>query len=166
MDTPKLKRPTLIAYSSGCIMPHQSREEYLRKRREYGKRYYQEHREEVDLKHKAYKKANIDKYREWGRKHALAHNQRLKLEVFTHYSRGLPQCANCSERRMSCLSIDHKNGRARTEKMKTGLRGVTFYRWLRTSNYPEGYQVLCMNCQWVKRFENKEYNQRARDNGS
>jgi hypothetical protein len=34
---------------------------------------------------------------------------------------------------------------------ETGLRGgVRFYSWLRRNNYPEGYQVLCFNCNIAK----------------
>jgi len=32
-------------------------------------------------------------------------------------------------------------------------RGSRFYYWLRRQGYPEGYQTLCMNCQWIKRSE-------------
>jgi hypothetical protein len=29
--------------------------------------------------------------------------------------------------------------------------GCRFYLWLKTNKYPSGYQVLCMNCQFVKK---------------
>jgi hypothetical protein len=35
--------------------------------------------------------------------------------------------------------------------------GVAFYRHLKKIGYPNGYQTLCMNCQWVKRAQNKEW---------
>jgi hypothetical protein len=28
----------------------------------------------------------------------------------------------------------------------------TLYRWLRNNTYPEGFQVLWMNCNWVKGY--------------
>jgi hypothetical protein len=34
--------------------------------------------------------------------------------------------------------------------------GLEFYRWLIKNNYPEGYQTLCMNDQFIKKAENKE----------
>ncbi len=45
---------------------------------------------------------------------------------------------------------------------KTGMGiysglGHHLYRWLKKETYPEGYQTLCMNCQALKKHENKEY---------
>jgi hypothetical protein len=55
---------------------------------------------------------------------------------------------NCSDIR--CLTIDHINGGGRQERKKLKKVGVTFYHWLQKQGYPEGYQVLCMNCQFIK----------------
>jgi hypothetical protein len=61
------------------------------------------------------------------------------------------------------LSIDHINGNGaehrRELKRTTGgsTGGHDFYRWLKNNNFPDGYQVLCMNCQFIKKIENKEH---------
>ena len=41
----------------------------------------------------------------------------------------------------------------------TGYEGILtgFYLWLKRNNFPEGFQTLCMNCQWLKKEENREY---------
>ena len=60
-----------------------------------------------------------------------------------------PQC-NCPghiETCMEFLVIDHKKKRTKKEK---GLFGKPFYEYLKENNYPEGFQVLCHNCNFVK----------------
>ena len=106
---------------------------------------------------KVYRLAHPDKYIEqW-------HSQRdknrlLKVEVLTHYGEGRLACVWCGEDRVACLSIDHIDGGG--NKQRTGSLRVanTFYRWLRKGGYPSGYQTLCMNCQFVKRFQKGEHN--------
>ncbi len=94
--------------------------------------------------------------------------QALKIEVLTHYGKGKCGCIKCGEARLACLSIDHSNGKQSLiyeDKTPAGKvrHGRDLYCWLRMSGYPKGYQTLCMNCQWVKRYENGETGGR-RDN--
>lgn len=53
------------------------------------------------------------------------------------------------------LTLDHINDNGAKERQKIfGKRdrcGTIFYIWIRRQGYPEGYQVLCMNDQWLKR---------------
>lgn len=82
--------------------------------------------------------------------------QGLKWEVLVHYSEGgYPACAVCNEQRLPCLSIDHINNDGARERKRLGKEGAVFYRWLRDNGYPEGYQVLCMNCQFIKGDEER-----------
>ncbi len=77
----------------------------------------------------------------------------LKIEVLTHYGRGEFTCVVCGENRFACLTLDHIKGRDKGDKK----HGNALYRRLRKDNYPEGFRTLCMNCQWVKRYENGEF---------
>ncbi|MDP9489573.1 MAG: hypothetical protein M3P28_05185 [Thermoproteota archaeon] len=46
-------------------------------------------------------------------------------------------------------------GRRHRDELKKmiGYRGNSaLYRWLRDNKFPEGFQVLCMNCNWVKGY--------------
>jgi hypothetical protein len=38
-----------------------------------------------------------------------------------------------------------------------GRRGATYdiYAELKRNNFPEGYQILCRNCNWIKEVENR-----------
>lgn len=66
----------------------------------------------------------------------------IKEQVFAHYGR---TCACCGESEPGFLTIDHVNGCGREVRKEHGL-GSTFYRWLRKSRFPEGFQTLCYNC--------------------
>lgn len=86
------------------------------------------------------------------------YRQSFKFIVLAHYSLGeIPQCVKCGFTDIRALSIDHINGGGGKHKASLGIKASSFYRWLITSGYPEGYQTLCMNCQWIKKFKNKEH---------
>jgi len=61
-----------------------------------------------------------------------------------------PYCSCCKENAIEFLSIDHINGRMGEEgDRKTGYNLI---RWLIRNNYPEGFQVLCHNCNQAKGY--------------
>lgn len=74
-------------------------------------------------------------------------------ECLIHYGNGKLACVKCGFSDERALSIDHINGGGTQERKSKG--GNTSYR-LKKANYPEGYQTLCMNCQFIKRTENNE----------
>lgn len=80
-------------------------------------------------------------------------NLKIKTEVFSYYSKGTPICNCCGINEIVFLTIDHINGGGRKHiKSIVEIRGGTnFYRWLRKNNYPDGFQVLCYNCNCGKR---------------
>lgn len=80
-----------------------------------------------------------------------------KVGVIRHYSNGTMKCSFCGIDDIRVLSIDHVNGKgaAHRKKIKRSS-GSAFYHWLVVNGYPLGYQVLCMNCQWIKRFNRNE----------
>jgi len=65
------------------------------------------------------------------------------------------KCACCGEIERSFLSIDHVYNDGAAHKRKFRIRtGEQLYRWLIRHNFPPGFQILCMNCQWGKRNNN------------
>lgn len=82
--------------------------------------------------------------------------QEQKRDVITYYGNGECACVKCGEKRLPCLSIDHIDGGRHKHFKDFGIKSSTFYKWLIDNNFPEGFQTLCMNCQWVKRFEKGE----------
>ena len=140
---------------------HISRKAYRKvhpdKARESSKRYHQAHPEKAKL----YRQAHPDKVREWNREsqkrynkaHGKLHRRETKIEVLSHYSNGSPRCAKCGEARLAALSIDHINDDGAEHRRQ--IKSFSYW-WLKREGYPEGFQVLCMNCQWIKREENGE----------
>jgi len=78
-------------------------------------------------------------------------NRKLKSKVINYYSNSILKCKTCGEERLQVLTIDHINGGGTQHREKVG-RGSDFYYWLVKNDYPSGYQVLCMNCNWLKRY--------------
>lgn len=80
---------------------------------------------------------------------ARERNHKLRLEVFEAY--GGFECACCGETEPKFLSIDHINNDG-YQMRKDGEHGSGYglYIWLKREGYPEGFQVLCMNCQHGK----------------
>lgn len=70
----------------------------------------------------------------------------LKDEVFAAYGGYI--CACCGEDIPAFLSIDHIHEDGADHRRRIG---TDLYRWLIKHEFPEGFQVLCMNCQWGKR---------------
>lgn len=101
------------------------------------------------------------RHRDNHRKYARAYVQRVKCEVLSHYSNGDMKCVRCGFDDIRALSIDHVNGGGR--KHTRGLT-ETLYNWLKRNNYPDGFQVLCMNCQFIKKMENGESNMAKQEN--
>jgi hypothetical protein len=84
----------------------------------------------------------------------------IKEDVIWHYSFGSMRCAACGFNDMRSLSIDHIAGGGR--KHLREIKG-SLYSWLKRNNYPLGFQVLCMNCQYVKRVQYQECKGRPQD---
>jgi hypothetical protein len=70
-------------------------------------------------------------------------NRRAKTDVVSQYG---GQCACCGEHRIEFLSIDHVNGDGAEHRRSVVGPGYALYMWLQKNGYPEGFRVLCMNC--------------------
>jgi hypothetical protein len=51
---------------------------------------------------------------------------------------------------MEFLVIDHVFGGGNSHRRELGYSGSPFYYWLVKHGYPDGYQVLCHNCNFAK----------------
>ena len=73
---------------------------------------------------------------------------RLRILVLAHYCGGAPRCSRCSEERIMCLDLHHKNNAGNQHRKTLGhnFGGTRFYQWLKANDFPEGYDVLCANC--------------------
>jgi hypothetical protein len=104
----------------------------------------------------AWREKNPGKYSEYNRKSSL----KLKRQVMDAYG---GECACCGETELVFLTIDHiddngaehrremaaERGNGTTEYSQAGART---YRWLRDNGFPQGFQVLCANCNCGKHW--------------
>lgn len=123
------------------------RDEVNKKRREYSAL----HREELNAKQRAYNAAHRDEIREKRKGYARVRGRKEKLETLQRYSSDVPSCVCCGETIIEFLCIDHINGNGNKHRKEIGLeRGQKMYHWLKKNNYPDGFQVLCCNCNTAK----------------
>jgi hypothetical protein len=71
-----------------------------------------------------------------------------KLAAFRAYSNDL-SCRLCNESHVEFLCLDHVDGGGKRHRKEVG-RGSGFYGWLSNNNYPPGFQLLCLNCNFRK----------------
>jgi len=134
----------------------------LEKRRKGARKRYWKKRDDLLVKSRMYYSDPINKQRHIERNRAR--RQKIKIEVLSHYGGMPPKCANPFGLHLTkdpflndirSLSLDHINGNGNQQRKQLGADSI--YVWLIKNNFPEGYQVLCMNCQWIKRVKNNEF---------
>lgn len=70
-----------------------------------------------------------------------------RLLVLQHYSNGDPKCACCGESEWKFLAIDHVNGGGKKHRSVTSS---CLADWIVRNNYPDGFRVLCHNCNFAR----------------
>jgi len=75
---------------------------------------------------------------------------RYRLTALARYSKtSPPSCARCGIDDIDVLTIDHINNNG-AEERKNEKYGGHLALLLKQCDYPEGYQVLCRNCNYKK----------------
>ena len=112
--------------------------------------------------YKSKRKVREQKPKRKARRKEIREDRRLK--VLQHYSTRLSKsdipCCNCCglNSHLEFLSIDHITGRrqmdSEPELVKLGysskLKNNALFKWLIEYDYPEGFQILCHNCNQAK----------------
>lgn len=85
------------------------------------------------------------------------YNDSLREQVLEQYDR---RCGVCGfDKDVRILQLDHINGGGNQERREIGTRGIR----RKALEHPELYQLLCPNCNWTKRYDLDEQNQRKSD---
>lgn len=106
--------------------------------RGYSRKYYNLNREKEIARNV---KGNINRYR------------KMRLDAIIRYGGDPPKCCCCGEQEYLFLTIHHiqndgaEHRRAMKKKYTWGI-----YEYLRRHHYPEGYSVLCYNCNCAKGY--------------
>ncbi len=140
---------------------YQNKEKLKKQNQSY---YQQVYRQTVRERYK-----NNEEYRKKILAYAVKERKKLKELVIAHYSKGSMSCVgwngkgcpfHCTD--MRALQIDHIAGGGTKHLKEIHRSGTSFYQWLKKNNWPVGYQVLCANCNQIKKNENKELPGRPR----
>lgn len=117
-------------------------------------RTYQPRTRETDLKRLAILKEryrNDPIFREQQKTRERERRRRKRRELIELYG---GKCVKCGFEDFRALQLDHINGGGRQHILNTGRR---FYaEWLRTKWAQQKMQLLCANCNWIKKWENNE----------
>ena len=132
-----------------CKKCHLERKQAARKEK---KGYYGS--EKIKETDKKYREENHDHIKN---KSKIRHSKKKK-SIITHYGNGKTECVKCGYSDMRALSINHIQSNGAEHRKQIG-RG-SLYQWLLNHYLPDGFQTLCMNCQWIKRCEKEEHRKR------
>lgn len=133
--------------------------EWVEKHPDYQKSYYLRNREKKIKQVSDNQKKNLGKIQ---KNHRNWHHER-RMKAFELLG---GKCANpfnlthpdwCNDWR--CLQIDHINGGGSVHYNKRKTIGI-ISDVIKDPDRELKYQLLCANCNWIKRFKEKEHNQR------
>lgn len=129
--------------------------------KEYYRKYYNSHKQRKMNTNRDWRKRNVERHHEIARVSSKKQRAKIKSEIITILG---GKCSNpnclvpngCSDIR--CLQIDHINGGGKRERRGHQDRGSHYYRDIlkKLEHGSKDYQLLCANCNWIKRFENHE----------
>ena len=74
--------------------------------------------------------------------------------VFAVYTKQTFKCAHCGFDDIDCLSLDHVNNDSKHNHNKYTC-GSQNYIEAKRKNFPDKFQVLCRNCNWIKELEHR-----------
>jgi hypothetical protein len=74
--------------------------------------------------------------------HWKTRGKKYRMLVLNHYSNGTLSCSCCNESHIEFLTIDHIHGGGNKHRKQI----YSLYPWLVRNKFPEGFRVLCYNC--------------------
>jgi hypothetical protein len=121
-----------------------------------------EYSQRPEVKARATKRSTTPEFRAKGR--TLHNNERLK--IFQEYSKRLSNsdipCCNCCglNSHVDFLALDHVFGRVEMDSIpelvaigySSKLESSKLRDWIMQNNFPDGFQILCHNCNFAKGF--------------
>lgn len=118
--------------------------------REYNRNYRAKHSERLIAAAREWKRNNRERSRELNAQSAA----RRKAECFALFGSKCQRCGFTDDR---ALQIDHINGAGSEDRRANYRAGKPLYAAiLRGDKDQSEFQLLCANCNWIKRFENEE----------
>jgi len=140
----------------------------LEKKRNDGKIYYKNNKERIDEKHREYYKKNKSKakqyYIKYNKEYYSKNKERMRIYAKKHQRDNRKKliilmggkCVKCGFADERALQIDHIKGGGYKERQANPSKNFNMLA-IRSVQKGEGkFQLLCANCNWIKRNENDE----------
>jgi hypothetical protein len=139
------------------------KENNLEKVKEIKRNDYEKHKEEYKKKSKLWRENNLKRYMDWQKKYHHSEKYLSRKRELTHILRLKilhllgDKCVKCGFLDWRTLQIDHIKGHGINE-FKIFGRGDKYNRHIleKIQSGSKDYQLLCANCNWIKRYENNE----------
>ena len=98
--------------------------------------------------------ASSDAYRKYAREHTKKYIANARAELLVYFGN---ICNKCSFSDPRAFQIDHVNGNGLSDR-KSKKTGAGYYKQILAlvKSGSKDYQLLCANCNWIKRVENRE----------
>jgi len=97
---------------------------------------------------------HLQKYRKKTRNKLSKQHQELRREIITYYGGDPPKCAICECDLYEVLSVDHLFNNGANHRRQVGSN---IYASIKKDNFPQEFQVLCRNCNWLKNLATRKY---------
>ena len=131
---------------------HECGDEWVAKHWKTGlcrKCYYKANKERIKRNADKSYYGNLEREREKRRDY----NKRNRIEIVRMFG---GECQRCGYKDWRALQIDHVDGGGSKERrMLSHNLTAVFWKKEKEKN-PKKYQLLCANCNWIKRYENNE----------
>ena len=126
----------------------ENREKINAKRREY----YQQNKEKCQEFSKEYYRKNGKKRKEYDRAYYLKYRKKCRQEIIENLG---GKCIQCGFHDWRGLQIDHVKGGG-TKHRKQFTNSWQYYKSILDQLETGEYQLLCANCNQIKRYEQEE----------
>lgn len=118
----------------------------LKCHREYNKQHKRNKEKDRQSQQRYYLKKKHDPHFRARRCRAEKEKQkRLRLSILIHYGGDPPKCDCCGDSNVEFLTVDHIDGGGNEHRRIIGGSG-RLYQWIKNNGFPEGYRILCCNC--------------------
>jgi len=146
------------AYMKKWHQEHKKEDEaYYLKNKEYivarSKAYNDEHKEKIKKYNKEYAKKYMPDY-------LMRQTDKIRIEIHTLLGN---KCVHCGFLDDRALQVDHVKGNGYEERLKFhSFYSRQKYILAKIKSGSKDYQLLCANCNWIKRWENPNERRRGK----
>lgn len=137
-----------------CAICHRTKINAYRKTSETYQNYRQEYQTTEKYKQCAKECRETNEAKKRHREKERERRKQTKQNIIAHYSNQTMCCAICKFDDIRALSVDHIEGGGNKHRKSLNFKaGHQFYNWLVQNKFPEGFRILCMNCQFIRKAE-------------